>query len=161
MGKVIKFNVITRCRVTTGFGKGIFMRFYSLSGNDKTEEAILKAQFDSGHQIGVVSVADDYLFVKKRLKTFFISYKDADRIFKRVCVVTANICCEGGDLRFDYLVVYKDSKLIEVQLPGEKAARILFDELKEKAPFLCLTAPEKKDADTGTSPEDDRKDGAK
>lgn len=120
------------------------MKFYSLTKKDNTDDKTLKAHFDSGHRIGAVCVADDYIFVKKRLRTYFIAYKDADRIYRRVRTYMVNMCCEQGDLRFDYIIIYKDgNELIEAELPGEKAARMLLDEIKEKAPSLNFAAPER------------------
>ncbi|MCR5503925.1 MAG: hypothetical protein K6F53_13055 [Lachnospiraceae bacterium] len=85
----------------------------------------------------------EYLFLRKGFRTYYIAYRDVDRIFRRVRTVTANVCCEGGEFRFDYLVVYKDGEeLMEIQLPGEKAGKILFEDLKAVDPECELTAPE-------------------
>ena len=123
------------------------MRFYSLTKQDKTAPEELKAQFRSGHQVGVVCVGQDYLFVRKRLKTYFVSYTDAERIFRRVQTVHVNMCCEQGDLQFDYLVVMLDGKeVLEAQLPGAKAAKLLMEELKETRPDCDFTAPKREEA---------------
>ena len=123
------------------------MKFHSLTKEDLTDHGSLKARFDEGHQIGAVCVAKDHLFVRKGLKNYFIAYGDADRIFKRVRTVTANVCCEGGEFRFDYLVIHRNGEeILEVQLPGEKAGKILFDELRTLNPPCDLSAPEKPEA---------------
>ncbi len=112
--------------------------------------AVLKAQYDAGHKIGVVCVGQDYLFVKKRLKRFFIAYSDAERIFRRVQTVSVNMCCEQGDLQFDYLVVMLDGKeVLEVQLPGAKAAKFLMQELKEVSSDCNFSAPQRESAEKG------------
>ncbi len=126
------------------------MKYHSLTKDDHTDSSVLRSQFDAGHQIGVICVAKDYLFVRKGFKTYYIAYGDADRIFRRVRMVNASVCCDNGEFRFDYLVVYRDGKeLLEVQLPGEKAARMLLEELKDIAPeceFCAPEAPEEEEA---------------
>ena len=118
------------------------MRFYSLTQSDRTDKAELKRQYEAGHRIGAVCVGQDFLFVKKRLKTYFIAYADTERIFRRVQTVHVNICCEQGDLQFDYLVISMDGKeLVEAQLPGAKAAKLLMKELKETHPECDFAAP--------------------
>lgn len=122
----------------------IAMKYYALKKGDNTEQSVLRSRFEEGHQIGAVCVGKEHLFARKGLKTYYIAYRDADRIYKRVRMVTANVCCEGGEFRFDYLVIEKDGKeLLEVQLPDEKAGRILFGELKEAEPECELTAPDR------------------
>lgn len=122
------------------------MRFYSLTKKDTTPPEELKAQFDAGHQVGVVCVGKDFLFVRKRFRTYFVAYGDAERIFRRVQTVQVNMCCEQGDLQFDYLVVMLDGKeVLEAQLPGAKAARLLMEELKETGAGCSFMAPERRE----------------
>jgi hypothetical protein len=98
----------------------------------------------SGHSIGPVIIADGYLFVKKGFRYYYISYRDAEKIFRRVRKLHANICCGDGDIEVEYLVIYAQGReLMEVTLPGKKAARALIDELKGKADYLDTSAPVK------------------
>ncbi|MCR4740092.1 MAG: hypothetical protein K5886_07515 [Lachnospiraceae bacterium] len=128
------------------------MKFYSLTGAKDADKDILKSQFDNGHQIGIVCVAGDYLFIKKGFKTYYIAYEDTDRIFRRVRSYHVNMCCDQGDLTFEYLIVCKnDKELIEAQLPGEKAAKMLLEEIKAAHPEGVYTAPAKSDEEEAVS----------
>lgn len=112
------------------------------SGRTTVSQDTLSAIYKAGHTIGPVTVADDYLFIKKGLRNFYIAYIDAEKIFRRVRRLHANICCGDGDIEVEYLVIQADGReLMEVTLPGKKAAQILMTELKEAAPRLDTIAP--------------------
>ncbi len=132
------------------------MKFYSLGTKEVANGKELQPQFDAGHQIGAVCVSDEYLFFKKGLKRYVIAYREAERIFRRVRTVTANICCEGGDLRFDYLVIMQGgTELAEVQLPGQKAAQMLLEEIRAKYPEGCYEAPAREETAEAVSGAED------
>ena len=123
-------------------GKGMTMKFINLTDGTKTDSPKLSEEYRAGHGYGVVVIGSDNLFVKKGLKVYYISYKDADRIFRRVRSVNAMMCCERGELEIEYLVISADGKeLIEVQLPGKKAARLMMEELKGSELEVELSAP--------------------
>ncbi len=111
---------------------------------EKTDE--LTVRFKEGHAIGSVTVADGFLFVKKGLRNYYIEYTDAEKIFRRVRRLHANICCGDGDIEVEHLVIMADGReLMEVTLPDRKAAQMLMNDLKEKAPMLDTTAPVRAD----------------
>ena len=115
------------------------MKYISLiSQNINSESNIdLASICKNGHSIGPVIIGDGYLFVKKGFRYYYISYKDADKIFRRVKRLHANICCE-------YLVIYAQGReLMEITLPGKKAARAIIDELNKTATYLDTCAPAK------------------
>ena len=123
-------------------GKGMTMRFINLTDGTKTGSPELLEEYRNSHSYGVVVIGSDDLFVKKGLKVYYISYKDADRIFRRVRRVNAMMCCERSELEIEYLVVSALGKeLIEVQLPGKKAARLIMEELKGSKLGVELSAP--------------------
>ena len=125
------------------------MRFTPLKGDqvNKGADASLTDRFKSGHTIGPVTISDEFLFVKKGLKRYYIAYSDAEKIFRRVRSLHANICCGDGDIEVEYLVIQADGReLIEVDLPGKKAAQMLMKELKETAPSLDTAAPAKQNS---------------
>ena len=122
--------------------KRAYMKFINLTDGVKTDRADLTQEYKSSHSYGVVAVGSENLFVKKGLKAYFISYRDADRIFRRVRRVNAMMCCENGELEIEYLVVGANGQeLIEVQLPGQKAARMLMEELKNSVEGVEFSAP--------------------
>ena len=86
--------------------------------------------------------ADSFLFIKKGIKTYYIAYSEAERIFRRVRSLHANICCGDGDIEVESLVVMRNGiEIMEVNLPDKKAARMLMTELAQTAPDLDTAAP--------------------
>lgn len=127
-------------------GSGDDMRFTPLipdkdkpTGKEHTEMA---ESHRTGHDIGPVTLGSEHLFVRKGLRVCYIAYADAEKIFRRVRRLHANICCGDGDIEVEYLVIQAEGReIMEVTLPGKKAAQMLFAELKEIAPMLDTTAP--------------------
>ena len=120
---------------------------YASELNNETDKS-LTVRYKAGHTIGSVTVSEGYLFIKKWLRRYYISYEAAQKIFRRVRRLHANICCGDGDIEVDYLVVMADdNELIEVTLPGRKAAKQLMDEIRQAAPSLDTAAPIRVDAD--------------
>lgn len=118
------------------------MRFKGLKDNKIHNTKELNEEYRSSHSYGVTVIGSSHLFVKKGLSVYFIAYEDAERIFRRVRRVQAMMCCENGELEIEYLVVTSDGReLIEVQLPGQKAARMIMDELKSSVAGVEFGAP--------------------
>lgn len=116
------------------------MRFYDLK--DRKAAGDLSDEYKAGHGYGAVTVGTGHLFIKRRLKVYSIAYEEAERIFRRVRRVNAQMCCDNGELELEYLVVSAGgSELVEVELPGKKAAKMLMEELKETAPGVIFSAP--------------------
>ncbi len=126
------------------------MKYTPLYESELNNEAdkSLTVRYKAGHTIGAVTVSDGYLFIKKGIRRYYIAYAAAQKIFRRVRRLHANICCGDGDIEVDYLVIMAgDRELMEVTLPGRKAARQLMDEICAAAPSLDTTAPVRADAD--------------
>lgn len=124
-----------------------FTPLYENELNNETDKS-LTVRYKAGHTIGAVTVSEGYLFIKKGLRRYYIAYEAAQKIFRRIRRLHANICCGDGDIEVDYLVVMAgDKELIEVTLPGRKAAKQLMDEIKQAAPSLDTTAPARADLD--------------
>ena len=118
------------------------MKFVDLKDNVKLASEEFADEYKNGRGYGSVTIGSDHLFIKKGLKAYCIAYTDADRIFRRVRRVNAQMCCDNGELELEYLVVSADGKeLIEAELPGKKAARMLMDELKGTAADVEFCAP--------------------
>ena len=60
--------------------------------------------------------------------------------------VPARMCCGRGNFEIEHLVICGDGdkELMQVQLPGSKAARILMDELEERVPEAQFGRPVQK-----------------
>ena len=135
------------------------MSYYSLTSGkiNKEQGSALSAEFSDGHTIGSVTVSQNNLFIKKGLRRYFIAYSEADRIFRRVRRLHANICCGDGDIEVEYLVIgVNGAEVMEVTLPGKKAARMLMDEIRQTAPDLDTAAPPRNDEDAGDEISDEK-----
>ena len=118
------------------------MKFVNLKDMGRISSDELSVEYKSGHGYGAVTVGKDHLFIKKGLKVYSMAYDDAERIFRRVRRVNAQMCCDNGELELEYLVISADGReLIEAELPGKKAARMLMEELKETVSGVEFSAP--------------------
>lgn len=110
------------------------MKFYPLTVEAENQNA-LAAEYKAAREIGKVRLGELHLFCRAGLKTYFIPYRDVRRCFRRVQLVAAKMCCGRGDLEVENLVVCgEEGELIQVQLPGTKAAKILMTELRDRIP---------------------------
>ena len=113
------------------------MKFYPLDETvPQVDETELNKEYKTAREIGKVKMGELRLFVKSGLKTYYIPYHAIHRMFRRVLAVPAKLCCGKGDFEIENLVVCgaDDKELVQVQLPGKKAAQILMEELKQKVP---------------------------
>ena len=118
------------------------MRFKDLKDGSLHNNKELREEYKGSRSYGVAVIGSEHLFVKKGLSVYFIAYKDAERIFRRVRRVQAMMCCDNGELEIEYLVVKADEReLIEVQLPGQKAAKMMMEELKGTVSGVEFSAP--------------------
>ena len=91
------------------------MRFKDLKDGSLHNNKELREEYKGSRSYGVAVIGSEHLFVKKGLSVYFIAYKDAERIFRRVRRVQAMMCCDNGELEIEYLVVKADGReLIEV-----------------------------------------------
>ena len=110
------------------------MKFYPLASAADSPEA-LSAEYKAAREIGKIRLGELHLFCRAGTKRYYIPYRDVRRCFRRVELVSAKMCCGRGNLEIENLVVCGDGgELIQVQLPGTKAARILMEELRERIP---------------------------
>lgn len=124
------------------------MKFYVLSGSPRDDRE-LEMDYRQARKIGPAAVGDEVLFIKAGLRRYYIAYGDIYRCFRRVQMVPAKMCCGKGEFQIENLVIAdRDRELIQVQLPGTKAAKELMRILKEKCPDALFTyAGSKEDAD--------------
>lgn len=110
------------------------MKFYPLAAAS-AEDGALSSEYKAAREIGRVRLGELHLFCRAGLKTYYIPYRDVRRCFRRVQLVAAKMCCGRGDLEVENLVICGDAgELIQVQLPGTRAARILMEELEARIP---------------------------
>lgn len=94
-------------------------------------------------EVANVKLSTNYLFFKTGFRTYFIAYKDIHRFFRRVVMVAAKIGCCSGEMPVDYIVLCgsENQELAQIQMPGERAAKCLFDELKVRLPHAKAGKP--------------------
>ena len=121
------------------------MKFFALTDSSEYDQNRLAEAYKAARAFGVLRVGSDCLFFRARLKTWFIPYKDIHRCFRRVMLVPAKLCCGRGDFEIQNLVIQGDKgELAQIQLPGERAAKAVMEELKQRMPWADFSAPEKK-----------------
>ena len=132
------------------------MRFIPLAresegaaGPDAAAVRDWSAEYRAGRRIGALSLGTDALFFRKALTVYVVPYAQIRRYFRRVLAIPARIgCCAGGELRVENLVVCvsdasgAEREAAQIQLPGERAAKIVMEELRRLAPDAASGKPE-------------------
>ena len=110
------------------------MKFYPLVSGAEPP-AGLASEYKAAREIGKVRLGELRLYLRAGLRVYYIPYAEVRRCFRRVQLIPAKMCCGRGDFEVENLVVCGDAgELIQVQLPGTKAAKILMTELEERIP---------------------------
>ena len=117
--------------------------------NIASDEKALESEFKSARQVGVIRLGDKHFFFKSKLKQYYIPYEDIKRCYRRVQGVPMKMCCGRGEVLVENLVIGEgDKEYAVIQLPGTRAAKVLFEDLKGILPNADFTSP-KRDAETG------------
>ena len=105
------------------------------------------AERRAGRKIGVISLGAEHLFFRKGLTAYVLPYADISRYFRRVQAIPARIGCCAGELRIENLVLCvadaqgAETELAQIQLPGERAAKAVMQELGRLAPHAVAGRP--------------------
>ena len=122
------------------------MKFYDLSGGVCSDPQIEPA-YQNGRAIGPMRISSDHVFFRSGRKTYVIQASDLDRIYRRVLLVPARMCCGRGELAVENIVLEKDGKtLAQIRMPGERAGKAAFEELKKTAPHAQFGCPSRQEA---------------
>ena len=110
------------------------MKFESLTSS-AADPSVLQEEYKQAREVGKLRLGQQHLYFRSGLKSYYILYSDIRRYFRRVMRVPAKMCCGKGDFEIENLVVCGESgELAQIQLPGQKAARIVMECLAELAP---------------------------
>ena len=121
------------------------MKFYPLASPVDDPE-VLASEYKAAREIGKVRLGELRLFCRAGMKHYYIPYREVRRCFRRVQLIPAKMCCGRGDFEVENLVVCgEEGELLQVQLPGAKAARILMEELKIRIPEAEFGKPTAKE----------------
>lgn len=97
------------------------------------DENVLKEEYKSAREIGVIRIGEENLYFRKFWKIYYISYHNIHRCFRRVEDVPMKLCCGKGNMGIEYLVICGEKgELAQIELPGTKAARILIKEIEKR-----------------------------
>ena len=122
------------------------MKFYPLT-DETAEKAELVSEYNDAREIGAVRLGQLRLYMRLRRRIFYIPYHDIRRCFRRVQLVHARMCCGNGGLEIENLVVCGEKgELIQIQLPGTRAAKSLMEELERLVPEAEFGVPPKAEA---------------
>ena len=114
------------------------MKFYSVT-SEHNNAAALQAEYASSRVIGNVHLGAEFLFFKEKRKVYYIPYADMTRCFRRVLLVQTKMCCGKGNLEVENLVVCSEKgEVAQIQLPGERAGKILLEEIVKMAPHVQI-----------------------
>ena len=114
------------------------MKFYSVT-SEYNNAAALQAEYASGRVIGNVHLGAEFLFFKEKRKVYYIPYADMTRCFRRVLLVQTKMCSGKGNLEVENLVVCSEKgEVAQIQLPGERAGKILLEEIVKMAPHVQI-----------------------
>lgn len=114
------------------------MKYYPLT-TAGINDAVLQNEYAAGRAIGNVHLGNETLFFKEKRKIYYVPYTDITRCFRRVMLVQTKMCCGKGNLEVENLVICGESgELAQIQLPGERAGRILLEEIAKLAPHVQI-----------------------
>ena len=114
------------------------MKFYSVT-SEHNNAAALQAEYASGRVIGNVHLGAEFMFFKEKRKVYYIPYADMTRCFRRVLLVQTKMCCGKGNLEVENLVVCSEKgEVAQIQLPGERAGKVLLEEIVKMAPHVQI-----------------------
>ena len=111
----------------------------------RIDDAVLRNEYRSGRAIGVIRLGESVLFFRAKLKTYYVPYSGITRVFRRVQLVPARMCCGRGDLSIENLVICgrDEAETAQIQLPGDRAGKAIIEELKVRIPDIPFTCPPK------------------
>ena len=116
------------------------VRDNNLNNLNAPDIKILKSDLRDGRSIGAAVLGERYFFVRKFRKAYYIPYDLIARCFRRVVDIPVKLGCCAGDMRMQYIIISgtnpdgAERELARIETPGEKAARILLQELKTRCP---------------------------
>ncbi len=126
------------------------MKFYPMI-DVSFDTNVLPNDYKAAREIGKARLGEECLYVREKMKTYYVPYSALTRVFRRVVSIRATMCCGKGNLEIEHVVVCTErGETAQIQMPGERAGKILLEELSKKAPQAAIGKPE---ATEGEAPE--------
>ena len=116
------------------------MKFYPVTSELPAE--VLSAGYAEGREIGKARLGAKCLYFREKMKVNYIPYADITRIFRRVLMIPATMCCGKGDLEMEHIVICTvEGEKAQIQMPSERAGKIILEELARFAPHAEVGKP--------------------
>ena len=116
------------------------MKLYPLASELAPEVAA--AGYKEGREIGKIRLGAKALYFRDKLKVYYVPYEDMTRVFRRVLMIPATMCCGKGDFEVENIVICTEKgEVAQIQLPGERAGKIMLEELARRAPHAEVGKP--------------------
>lgn len=104
--------------------------------------AALAAEYRSARKLDVFRLGERHLFFRRKLSTFYISYQEMDRFFRRVLMVPVRVSCCGGEMAVEHIVLCSGGEeLAVILLADPRMAPAVMEALKERAPHAKSGKP--------------------
>jgi len=117
------------------------MKFYPIATSN-TNDAAMQAEYAAARVIGNVRLGTEMLYFKNKRKVYYVPYTDITRCFRRVQLVQTKMCCGKGNLEVENLVICGEGgELAQIQMPGERAGKIVLEEIGKLAPHVQIGRP--------------------
>ena len=116
------------------------MKFHAVASELAPEVAV--AGYKEGREIGKARLGAKALYFREKLTVYYIPYEDMTRVFRRVLLIPAKMCCGRGDFEVENIVICTEKgEVAQIQLPGERAGKIMLEELAKRAPHAEVGKP--------------------
>ena len=116
------------------------MKFYPLASELGPE--VVAAGYKEGREIGKARLGAKCLYFRDKLKVHYVPYEDITRVFRRVLLIPAKMCCGKGDFEVENIVICTEAgEVAQIQLPGERAGKIMLEELAKRVPHAEVGKP--------------------
>jgi len=97
----------------------------------------LQKEYASARDLTQVRVGETMLFLRSRLKTYYMPISVVTKAFRRVNLVDVKMACCGSSLPMDSVVVCGgDEEIVELQTGTERISNALLEELKQRCPDI-------------------------
>ena len=117
------------------------MKFYPVASELAAE--VVSADYKAGRAIGKACLGERCLYFRDKLKVYYVPYADITRVFRRVELIPAQMCCGKGDFEVENMVIWTaEGEKAQIRLPGERAGKIMLEELTRRVPHADVGKPD-------------------
>jgi len=105
---------------------------YTLDDADK-----VKNEYGAARDLTQVRVGETLLFLRSRIKVYYMPLSVITRAFRRVNLVDVKMACCGSSLPMDSVIVCAgDEEVAEFHTGTERISNAMLEELKSKCPDI-------------------------